>query len=246
MYIRRSYSLTASPQAIILRLLLVGVVLALSVCGAPTTEPPTEPTSAEPTSAEPTSTEPTSTGNSIPITPTEERNCTTPTLCEFSSRYQHQLGMTPPSLQIRANVTLPGTEHPRGQFFSQMFNPPSSPQNQVCGTVYSNEIPEYVNSSCQWKYVCDYNAKRIPPYIFHAECTSPITEEYSCRTVTYPVPALYTTGCDIFTKKSSWVWRLEQIAVACIRVPWAINTPTCNKVSLATQNSLPPNCSIRW
>jgi len=211
MYIRRSYSLTASPQAIILRLLLVGVVLALSVCGAPTTEPPTEPTSAEPTSAEPNSTEPTSTGN----TPTEERNCTTPTLCEFMSRYQHQHGMTP--LQIRANVTLPARVDPREQFFRQMINFPSSPQNQVCGTENSSRI--YKNSSCQWNYVCDYNAKRIPPYIFHAECTSPITEEYSCTTVTYPVPALYTTGCDIFTKKSSWEWRLEQIAVACVRVP---------------------------
>ena len=207
MYIRSSYSITASPQAIILRLLLVGVVLALSVCGAPTTEQPTEPTSSEPTS----------TGNSIPITPTEERNCTTPTLCEFLSRYAHQQDMTPPSLQIRANVTLPDIVDPNGQFIRQMFTFPSSPQNQVCGSVNSSRID--INSSCRWNYVCDYNAKRIPPYIFHAECTSPITEEYDCRTVTYPVPALYTTGCDIFTKKSSWEWRLEQIAVACVRVP---------------------------
>ena len=214
MYIRSSYSITASPQAIILRLLLVGVVLALSVCGAPTTEQPTEPTSTEPTSSAPTSA-----GNSTPITPTEERNCTTPTLCEFRSRYQHQQGMTPPSLQIHANVTLPGEINPSGQFFSQMDNFPSVPQNKVCSNVYSRQIPAYENSSCQWNYVCDYNAKRIPPYIFHAECTSPITEEYDCRTVTYPVSALYTTGCDIFTKEGRWEWRLEQIAVACIRVP---------------------------
>ena len=214
MYIRRSYSITASPQAIILRLLLVGVVLALSVCGAPTTEQPNEPTSTEPTSSEPTST-----GNSTPITPTEKRNCTTPTLCEFESRYEHQQSMTPPSLQIRANVTLPDIVDPDGQFLRQTITLPSSPQNQVCGSVHSSEIPAYENFSCQWNYVCDYNAKRIPPYIFHAECTSPITEEYDCRTVTYPVPALYTTGCDIFTKEGRWEWRLEQIAVACIRVP---------------------------
>ena len=132
------------------------------------------------------------------------------------SRYEHQLDMTPPSLQISVNVTLPTEfDRPSEQFLSNFYTRMRTP-NKLCGNVHSNQTV-IGNYDCQWEYVCDYNAKRIPPYLFHAECTSPITDEYRCRRVTYPVPALYTTGCDIFTKKSRWEWRLEQIAVACVR-----------------------------
>ena len=248
MYIWRPYSTSAFPQAIILRLVLVGVVLALSVCGAPSSEQPTEPTSAEPMSTEPMSTEPSSTGNTTQMTPTEvsvERNCTTPTLCEFMSRYEHQLDMTPPSLQISANVTLPDRfDQPSEQFLSNFYSRMRMPSpNKLCGTAHSNQTVG--TSDCRWEYECDYNAKRIPPYLFHAKCINFITAQYRCKKVTYPVPVLYTTGCDIFTKKSNWEWRLEQIAVACVRY-WAVNTSPCNKVSLTTQNSLPKTAQLDY
>jgi len=160
----------------------------------------------------------TSSGDGEQITPTEsvDTNCSTPTFCEFMSQYRYHLRRTP-LLRIGVNITLGDEVTATRIFHNQMRNRSLRvhPQNTVCGNIPSSEFIKV--SSCSWNYICDYNPRRFPPYIFHATCVSPITEVYSCTPVTYPVPVLYTTGCNILTNKTDWVWGQERIAVACAR-----------------------------
>ena len=78
------------------------------------------------------------------------------------------------------------------------------------------------NLKCPWIYRCDYNPRRFPAYILHAQCKfshwneSSSSEPQPCRPVYYPIPVLKTdTGCNHLSSEAQWKWTQETVAVGC-------------------------------
>ena len=79
---------------------------------------------------------------------------------------------------------------------------------------------QYHGQVCPWEYRCDYNPRRVPAYVYQAQCS----REYwlavdrtlhKCREVYYPVTTLHTEECNPVETTTSWEWRVEMVAVAC-------------------------------
>lgn len=70
---------------------------------------------------------------------------------------------------------------------------------------------------CPWIYKCEYEPKRIPAIMLHAECEQPPDgEKYGCQEIRYRTPVLKTTECPL-TGNDRWELSLELITVGCAR-----------------------------
>ena len=69
---------------------------------------------------------------------------------------------------------------------------------------------------CNWNYVTNYDAKRIPNDLLEARlnCTPMPACSYKCSPVTYNHNVLEKTKCDYRTGMVVWKWIQVQLAIA--------------------------------
>ena len=89
-------------------------------------------------------------------------------------------------------------------------------------------------SICKWKYVCDHEPGRFPPYIYHARCNNEIfhyqqsantrrqifnclrgDKQCQCKAVTMAIKVLRFKGCNPATDEQQWQLESQNVNVGC-------------------------------
>lgn len=152
----------------------------------------------------------------------EDEECEDYDINWFIQKYNHRI-LTKPFLHIGVNISLAGAASTRHWEFKKLLRNARYhrlTKHQVC----NEHIPQHsqqFDQACGWTYKCDYNPHRFPSYIFQAECKdrtwrpahSPTP--HSCYPIYYPIPVLYSSGCNPLTSKKDWYWTLETVTVSC-------------------------------
>ena len=78
------------------------------------------------------------------------------------------------------------------------------------------------NAICPWKYVCDYDAQRLPATLFFARCLQQTDgRDYLCKEIYHPVNTIRTSSCDprAWNSTQEWEWeRTRNIPVGCVAI----------------------------
>jgi hypothetical protein len=159
-----------------------------------------------------------------------EEECQDYDISWFIKQYDRRL-ITKPYFHIGVNISLQeaiNSKHWEFRYLLKNAHVNKLTPKNVCKEAKGvSQHAQLIGQACRWNYTCDYNPHRFPAYIFHAHCINshwiahdpsshpPITPKH-CRPVYYPVPILYSTGCNPLTSKKKWEWRQEPISVACV------------------------------
>lgn len=156
----------------------------------------------------------------------EEQNATEE--CEdyslqwFLHIYNKQI-LKQPFLHIGVNISLPDAVQKSHWSFKHFLSNNQYHHLQpehVCSNIPYNKHEQQHDQACPWEYSCDYNPNRFPAYVFQAKCTNTYWWDatfspHNCKQIFYPIPVLYSTGCNPVTSKKNWEWRQEIVSVAC-------------------------------
>ena len=157
----------------------------------------------------------------------EQEDCQDYDMYWFIHQYDLRI-LTKPYLNIGVNISLKDAAKTKHWEFKKLIRNAHLTQlhpKNIC----KYGIPQHsqqMQQACSWNYTCDYNPHRFPAYIFHARCTNthwlqynptgfPPLKPKSCRSIYYPVPVLYSQGCNPLTSKKNWEWKQEMVSVAC-------------------------------
>lgn len=152
----------------------------------------------------------------------EEEECQDYDISWFIQQYSQRI-LTKPYLSIGVNISLPkaaSTKHWEFRALLRNAHLRKLPPNEVCNEHIPSHAQQF-QQACGWSYRCDYNPHRFPAYVFQAHCTNDLwgpsgsSEASFCQRVFYPVPMLYSSGCNPLTSKKNWTWKQEMVSVAC-------------------------------
>lgn len=106
-------------------------------------------------------------------------------------------------------ATLPSVKQDR-QACGYLDDPSNPNQQRPSSADISNTL------ICPWTYRCDYNPRRYPAYILHADCQPSTSEAHDCTQISYPVPVLRSdTGCNHTSPDATWKLTYEIVSVGC-------------------------------
>ena len=146
-----------------------------------------------------------------------DTGCTLPNITEYTLQFLDQR-----ILELAVNISTTKGHAFRPQNFEYTLYAENmntrNPSTNGCENIFNFTSHETgFETPCPWKYQCDYNPQRIPPFIFHASCNS-ITPQLGsvsgfCEEVRYPVSYITTESCDPLGEGLSDDWTLETIIV---------------------------------
>ena len=140
----------------------------------------------------------------------------------FIQKYNYRI-LTKPFLHIGVNISLPDAAATKHWEFKKILRNARFHKltpHEVCNE-YIPEHAQQFDQACGWNYKCDYNPHRFPSYIFQADCQDKTWRSANsiapkrCHSVYYPIPVLYSTGCNPLTSKKDWYWKQEIVTVSC-------------------------------
>lgn len=157
----------------------------------------------------------------------EEEACQDYSINWFIQQYSLKI-LNQPYLSIGVNVSLKEAAKTRSTEFKKLIKKAPmtklNPKN-ACHESVPHHFQQF-GQACSWNYTCDYNPHRFPAYMYHAQCTNshwfqytpssfPTVRPRPCRMIYYPVPVLYSRGCNPLTTEKKWEWKQEMVSVGC-------------------------------